>query len=334
MKILYLSLFFVLIILISLNSENFFVNADDAIMCPKLENSVHIDGKWTSNKEWSDSLEKQLKFVSGDGEAYIRMKHDEESLYLLIDYVSLKSPQERDAVGFMVDTHNDGGIIMQKDDYFLGNIYLSGENAWTVRVWGTGSKILTDLSDLNWELISELDLELEPEGFLVHSSNDAENDPYSNESHMMWEFEIPKSEFESEKIRFLSFVINIKDEKGASYPFIGLDKADDPSSWAKVEFSSSTLTELTAKPVTTTTTNMTDLPKSKSDTSTKTIPTPTSSTITYEQRTTQENSSNEKNISKLIGSFYIEYLIIGLLFIIIILLIFIIRRERRQNSQE
>jgi len=160
-KIIYVSLFTLIILIASSNFIN--VNCNEEIICPKLENTVTIDGKWTSNDEWTDAISEELRFVSNSGKAYFRIKHDDESLFLLIDYVTLITPQERDAAGIMIDTKNDGGDIMQKDDYFLGNIYMSEESALTVRVWGTGDRILEDLSDLDWTLITKLLVQIEDE---------------------------------------------------------------------------------------------------------------------------------------------------------------------------
>jgi len=333
-KIIYVSLFTLIILIASSNFIN--VNCNEEIICPKLENTVTIDGKWTSNDEWTDAISEELRFVSNSGKAYFRIKHDDESLFLLIDYVTLITPQERDAAGIMIDTKNDGGDIMQKDDYFLGNIYMSEESALTVRVWGTGDRILEDLSDLDWTLITKLDWELEPEGFLVRSTNNAENDPYSTDPHMIWEFKIPKSKFESETIGFLTFAISLSRETGACYPLIEIDKLDNPDLWAELGYSDKTLVQIEDESESTLTTtsaiNITDLPKPNSGTSTTTIPAHTA-TKTEEitvRRTTREESGAEKIIEKL----HVGYIIIGLLIVLLILLVILKLRRPPLKSRQ
>lgn len=224
------------------------LNAKENMICPRLENKVTIDGKWTSIDEWSDAFGGELIFLWGSGEAYFRIKHDDDSLYLVLDYVSLREPQERDTAGLLVDTKNDGGEIMQKDDYFLTHVYMTNETTVMVRGWGTGSKILDDFSDLNWKLIMNVDWELNPKGFSAASTIDARNNPYSTEGHVIWEFKIPKSEFSHETIRFVVYAINLKEENGACYPLIDMDKLDKPDLWTRLEFSDKTLIELAAQP--------------------------------------------------------------------------------------
>lgn len=326
-KIFYASLFTLIVVVASNNFIN--VNCYEEIICPKLKNSVTIDGKWTSNDEWTDAISEELRFVSNSGKAYFKIKHDEESLFLLIDCITLMKPQERDAAGIMIDTKNDGGGIMQKDDYFLGNIYVSEESAITVRVWGTGDRILEELSDLDWSLIAKLDLELEPEGFLVRATNDAENDPFLATPHMIWEFKIPKSEFESETIGFLTFTISLGRETGASYPLIEIDKLDNPDLWAKIKFVNKTLAQIEDETesifTTTSATNITDLPKT-SDTSTTAISTHT--TTGTEEITSTRTTSEESGDDKMIRKMNIGYLIIGLLIVLIILLVILKLKKR------
>jgi hypothetical protein len=312
------------------------VNCSEEIVCPKLENAVTIDGRWTSNDEWNDAISEELRFVSNPGKVYFRIKHDDESLFLLIDYITLIKPQERDAAGIMIDTKNDGGDIMQKDDYFLGSIYMSEESPLTVRVWGTGDRILEDLSDLDWTLITKLDWELEPEGFFVSSTDNVENDPYSTDPHMIWEFKIPKSEFESETISFLTFVISLGRETGATYPLIEIDKLDNPDLWAKLKFINKTMAQIEDDKESTFTTtsaiNITDLPKINSETSTTTITTHTATRT--EDITVTSTTSEESGTKKLIEKTHVLYIIIGLLIVTIILLAILKLKRQPLKSRQ
>lgn len=263
----------ILTILGTLVSSTIFiqVNAKENMLSPKSENTLVIDGKWTTADEWSDALEGKLKFTEGSGEAYIRLKHDAESLYVLIDYVSLKEPKEEDTAIIMIDTTSDGGDILQKDDLILmsplGPVglgyghgpYITTENAWMAIAWGTGFKTLDDFTYEDWEE--------EPEGFSAASATDAENNPYSTEDHVIWEFGIPKSEFKSEidTIGFAAVIVSEKKQNIASYPFADVNK---PRLWAFMEFSSYTLAELASDKTPTLTTTLT--------TTLASTPTPTS----------------------------------------------------------
>lgn len=211
------------------------VRARQNIMCPTSQNTVNIDGKWTAANEWSDAFEGKLSFVTGTGEAYLRLKHDADSLYALVDCVSLKTPQKDDKAIVVVDTKNDGGEILQKDDFLLMCGYLSDRNAVTMLGWGTGTKELKDFGPGSWES--------PPKGFSAASTTDAQNNPYSKEGHAVWEFKIPKSEFKSGTIGFAAAVQSENNQNAAAYPLVNLNK---PGLWAGLEFSSKTLTELTA----------------------------------------------------------------------------------------
>ncbi|MEM2962553.1 MAG: hypothetical protein QXY01_06015 [Candidatus Bathyarchaeia archaeon] len=229
-------------ILMILSSTAFLsaIASRESIESPELENPVTIDGRWTSHGEWSDALEIRLAFVQGSGEAYARVKHDGESLYVLIDYLSLRAVQIEDSAMAFIDTKNDGGEIPQRDDFILMCMYLKSDQAWTFITWGTGDRTLEDIPEEAWEA--------PPEGFSAASSTDAEDDPYSPEDHAIWEFKIPRSEFKSEKIGFAAAVFSNKHGNAACYPLTDLNK---PRDWAEVEFSDKTLSELKEKSATT-----------------------------------------------------------------------------------
>ncbi len=112
-----------------------------------------------------------------------------------------------------------------------------------VRGWGTGEQIIDDFSDLNWEKIIQVDWELNPQGFTAGSTIEAMNNPYTQENHVIWEFKIPKSEFKSDTIGLIAYIINFSGENGASFPQIDADKLGNPQYWGELTFSSKTLPE-------------------------------------------------------------------------------------------
>jgi hypothetical protein len=319
------------------------VKADQTLLCPTLENPVTMDGKWTSSQEWSDAYEGKLVFLWGSGEAYFRIKHDDDFLYLFVDYVSLTTPQERDAAGILVDTNNDGGEIMQNDDYYLTYLYISESTAFLVRGWGTGSKIINDFSDFNWQYVMTVDWELNPKNFSADSTVDTQNNPYSTQNHVQWEFKIPKSEFKHNTIRFLAYAINAKNENGASYPVTDLDKLDHPNLWVQLEFSNKTLRDLATQTTAATSITPSTITTSSAITTTSTATTtslfaPTSTappiiTQTENQFTPTTTTDSITETSSPLGVPGVAFLLVLAVIIIIVVTLYLLWRRPSQHNQ-
>ena len=61
----------------------------ESVQVTRLANAVTIDGRWTTSDEWSDTYRVSMYLVQGSqGTAYVRFKHDADSLYILVDFIS------------------------------------------------------------------------------------------------------------------------------------------------------------------------------------------------------------------------------------------------------
>jgi hypothetical protein len=182
-------------------------------------NEVIIDGKWTKSDEWNDGIEETLYFGNGSGKAYLRLKHDIENLYVLIDFLSYNEIKIGDGCLVVVDTKHDGGSSVQSDDLA------------TVIRWNAPTEIYTAIQWGGWWT----EWESLPIDFEVSSSTDAEQDPYSTTPHLIFEFKIPKSRLalSSSTLGFLTFLICDDENLSAFLPLIQKEQeVIKPDNWA------------------------------------------------------------------------------------------------------
>jgi hypothetical protein len=232
--------FFLSTVLIVLVSSTFSVQIiAKPVSCPRLENECIIDGKWSYAEEWSDALEKSLNFVVGEGEAYFRIKHDNDYVYFLVDFVSDSKPQVQDLAAILLDTENDGGEMLQKDDLIVMLMFQTPRKAVSAIAWGTGKDRI--------EQFPEKQFQPYPEDFEMAVMNVASEDPHSLDPHMVYEFQIPKSYLKSDIVKFYVMVASDSSKNTACYPVVDANMVD---SWAELEFSDKTLEELTKPPPT------------------------------------------------------------------------------------
>ena len=70
--------------------------ARDSLVVPRLVNPVTIDGKWTTPDEWSDTQRVSMYVAEGpESTGFLRIKNDDQYLYLLVDFVSDTTPAIR-----------------------------------------------------------------------------------------------------------------------------------------------------------------------------------------------------------------------------------------------
>jgi hypothetical protein len=120
---------------------------------------------------------------------YIRIKHDADYIYVLMDFPTdsvieyaggtALPTTPADTAGIVLDTNDDRGTAPHADDY-LFRIRWSSPSAYVqITRQGTGSA---------WS-----DLLPNPAGFVGASSMDAGNDPYSPSPHLIYELRVPIS---------------------------------------------------------------------------------------------------------------------------------------------
>jgi hypothetical protein len=229
------------------------VAARQALVCPKLDNLVTVDGKWTSAQEWTDASEFPLTFMEGTGEAYFSMKHDNNNFYVLVDFVSRTKPEVGDGAIVVLDTQNDGGKEIKDDDLAL-----------LIR-WNTPT---VSMGAMQWGGWTGQDWQLLPSGGIeAKSSIEAQNDPHSTAPHEIYEFRIPKTTF---KASSSGLVVSIGGGEAGYYAlYPGVD-VSSPDNWGQLEFSDKTLAELTATVTSASTSSLSSTPAQTSMTQTTT----------------------------------------------------------------
>ncbi len=199
--------------------------AAESIPSSPSTNEVTVDGKWTTPDEWIDATE--LHAAGGLG--YVCIKDDEESLYVLIDFTSDRTLDDRDMARVRLDTRNDKSDKPQADDYVLLVDWIAGKIIARAAK-GNGSAWVSAGENL---------------GFKIESSNDSENDPYSVRPHVIYEFAIPRAVLGDESEIGLSATAGHK-MGTAEAKFMNLPRRHHffrPSTWSTLTFATQSETQ-------------------------------------------------------------------------------------------
>jgi hypothetical protein len=285
----------------------------------KVINEVTIDGKWTTQDEWSDAEEvlvygrSHIKFHKTLIGVYL-IKDDNKFLYVMIDFVGDKTLEENDSGSIRFDINNDKANSPQSDDIMI-------VLKWTAKsvketIWKGNGR--------DWSLVEDLPYKIE-----IASTNDQENGPYYGSPHIIYEFAIPRELFGiKEMIGFSAGAADWSSVRGHSYT--GSDNYGPhprqlsistyvhyrkPSTW--IELSFATQYEERA-PITTTTKLFSNTTTTKSTTSTplpvplpKASPSPMITTHNPEERTALQIPRGSLTVIGIIAIILI--IVIGLL---------------------
>ena len=182
-------IFFLFIIL--LPSKSF---AAFNILSSTSHNNVEIDGKWTTPNEWKDATEFSVKrgmYILG----YIFIKDDGQNLYVLIDCIKDTS-KDHDDMGLLRIDSSMNKEVAQMTGCPIGGCpgFLPGPSPqaddYVVSLdWSTGvsSKTIWQGNGTGWVLSKK-----EFGGIKASSSSNVEFNPYNNQSHIIYEFVIPR----------------------------------------------------------------------------------------------------------------------------------------------
>ena len=191
------------------------VNAIEKIDCFKSTTNIIIDGKWTTSTEWFDSSEESFIFVNGTGTAYLRFLNDDDYVYVLVDFITYNDTKTGDSCMVVFDTKNDEGTLIKSDDLAVLIRWNTPTQIYPAIQWGgwTGS----------WEYL--------PSDFEVGSSMDGENNLYSTDPHLIFEFKVPRDYFEPDilELGFISFLFIVNDDIMAGFPPI--QPPHSPDDW-------------------------------------------------------------------------------------------------------
>ncbi len=179
---------------------------------------VTVDGKWTTTDEWSNATELQARGRAG----YICIKDDHQFLYILLDFTSNVGLDEGDLARVRLDVNNDKSDRPLGDDYMILVDWM-GDTQQTRVVEGNGTVWVPAEKD---------------QGFRTASTTDPENDPYSDQPHLTYEFAIPRTIFGGRPQTGFSLTIGDK-MRSSDASFINFPRKHhymNPSTWATLEF--------------------------------------------------------------------------------------------------
>ncbi len=197
---------------------------EPSIVPPKLVNPVIIDGKWTTINEWNDAQEYSMEYniykkYKNNGTGYLRIKHDQNYLYILLDIPSHTTPY-RAFSNVYVDPADNGGWKPQPDDYcysFFGAIGGEYEIKFIVKEGKWNFHHFSGIT--NNEIRSNM----------AYSSNST-NNPFSEISHAIYEYRIPLPEKKTMRI-----LVDALDQDHNSYTtWPGKVWNDTPELWGKI----------------------------------------------------------------------------------------------------
>lgn len=182
-----------------------------------------IDGKWTIDKEWQRSTEREFVY-DNDAKIAIRLAHDRENIYILLDMVSdttIDGGKDKAVICF--DTEVNGGEIADNNDYcFLA--VLEG----LFSIYRGGSDTSNGLSPIN-----------ELEGVEMRVGISDVFDRYSKVPHLAYELKVPIDSLKrTDVFGFYAAVFDSSAKTTYRWP-ISLSEGDDieikaPDEWGKM----------------------------------------------------------------------------------------------------
>lgn len=203
-----------------------------SLMIPESHESVQIDGLWTAKTEWTDASE--LKIDDKDLSAYVRAKHNQAYVYLLIDFLSdhgLEASGDFAVICF--DTKNNAGNAPLPDDYCFYRVTRTGDFIDGI-IQGNG---------VEWAVLQEAETwDPYDEKFDAAMSSSHMNDPYDSvNTHVIYEFRIPIESYAfNEEMGFYAYVNDAYTREfiewptnagGKQFKFVVKDVLPVPDKW-------------------------------------------------------------------------------------------------------
>jgi hypothetical protein len=172
------AIFFLFLMLVSICLCFFPVaTARESVQVTRLANAVTVDGKWTTGNEWSDTNRVSMYIIQGNQSiGYVRLKHDNNFLYTLVDFISDITPASTQPKG----KEYFDGLYIGIDQNIIANNTQCCDVSVSLR-WNNGRNAPEQISP--WWTNGTM-------------SYDATNDPDSKTSHAIYELAIPMRTFE------------------------------------------------------------------------------------------------------------------------------------------
>jgi hypothetical protein len=195
------------------------------LACWSLSSPVTVDGKWTTEAEWSDVEEMPMYSQPYCNDyyyshtAFFRIKNDTSYIYILIDFISDVKVEPGSFAAVCIDTLHDGGAAPQADDYKFTIEWIS-ETGRAYKAWrGNGAA---------WVSITPIG-----EG---DSSTDVSNNPHAW-PHTIYEFKIPRSIFGSSPPNVSGICVYAEGSLTVHWPnWAHALNLDEPSSWGDFNY--------------------------------------------------------------------------------------------------
>jgi hypothetical protein len=153
-----------------------------SLTIPRSHGGVEIDGLWSTKAEWTDASE--MTISDEKLAAYVRAKHDQVFVYVLIDFLSdhgLEASGDFAVICF--DTQNNGGNMPLLDDYCFYRITRTGDFIDGI-IQGNGNEWIVLQEAETWDPYDEK--------FDAAMSSSHMNDPYDSvNTHVIYEFRVP-----------------------------------------------------------------------------------------------------------------------------------------------
>ncbi len=196
-----------------------YINRTHVINSFRLTRNVTVDGNpctdaaCASSLEWNDSLSNPRSIMDIDnnltGDMQVRVKHDDDYLYVFVDFIVDTSNQVDDFVNVVIDTNNDGWYAPQRDDYRFER---SGGASATTKVFRGNTSGWVDVSAniTNWT-----------------AKHAAGASPAVSTNHLTFEYKINMTELNSSVNSTVGFMVHgygLPSANGNTYwPAIGVE---------------------------------------------------------------------------------------------------------------
>ncbi len=299
------------------------------ILSSQSTNNVEIDGKWTNSLEWKNASEFSIK-RNMQTFGYILFKDDAKFLYILIDYTSDISANKNDSAILRFDT-NITKEITQMTGCPIGGCsgYLPGPSPQSddyviIIKWGITSFTQTfyNGNGIDWSLCEELPIQIE-----AKSTKNSENDPYSKNSHIIYEFAISRELFGNKsEIGVSVLAINVAEgnNEKTHMTLPSYSHHLKPYTWAILSFA----TEYERNSINTTTTQSHFQPTKENFTTTHSI-TPIPETVPI-LKSEESPKVKEEGIFKVSSDYYL----IGIVTVFFIILLMVFNFENKKVFQK
>ena len=288
------------------------------VLINETDRAIVLDGKWTTDEEWSDAIRIPMKFNPAlreqgykNGTVHVMVKHNGEYLFVLIDAVSSTNvsgagPAGGDFYAAFIDPDNEKTDYPMPDDLFIQRTWnFKNGSYWMMNGLGNATEPGWDISNAKKEPV-----------YLEYSMSSS---PFSKKQHIVCEMAIPLEDM-ANQIGFTVLAVNWPKKTVNAWPENWSDNA--PNSWGTLIISR--IEEPLKTPVPT----EPPIPTEKPTSTPAPIETPTTlppSTETYE---VPEVTVSESFITQMPGGYFT---VLAMIAIVMIISMMLIKKKSKQK---